>query len=624
MAQQKQEWGSRIGVILAVSGSAVGLGNFLRFPGQAAQNGGGAFMIPYFIALLLLGIPIGWAEWTMGKYGGRKGFHSAPAILGVWGRGAVARFFGSVGVLIPLVVYFYYVMIESWCLCYAWNYATGGIGIEGAQAVVDQVDRSSSFYAEITGSAFNGFLADGTLHQSVVFWVITFAINIFFVFRGLSKGIETFCRWAMPAMAVCAIVVLVRVLTLGTPDPSLPDQSVASGLNFMWNPDFDKLSDFKTWLAGAGQIFFSLSVGFGVIINYSSYMRRKDDVVLSGLTSSATNEFFEVGLGGMITLTASVIFLGVSATMANTGGTFSTGFTALPVVFSRMPVGNLFGAIWFFMLFLAAITSSLSMLQPTKAFFEEALGLTRKAATTLVAGLCFGGNFFVLWFSKGLTALDTLDFWVGTFMIFVVAGTQIICFGWIFGVDRGLAEAHRGAQIRIPRLFRFIIKYVSPTYLLVIFIGFCVYNVPGYVRTVLKGDPDAHQVALQADALEGAWGREAQAQVAENPWDVPPTVKALIRAPDQPVDVAGADRVGVLEWAATVPGWSGGAESPLAWTAVPKPPDTSAIYAWILILATIALLLVVTALGQRRWRAQGLDLDGEHPPEEDTPPAAAG
>lgn len=548
MSEQKQQWGSRIGVILAVSGSAVGLGNFLRFPGNAAQNGGGAFMVPYFIALLLLGIPIGWAEWTMGRYGGRKGFHSAPAIMGVWGKGSIARFMGAFGVLIPLVVYFYYVMIEAWCLTYAVNYFRGGIGVDSSAAVADQVTASQGFFAEITGSASNGFMggAEGGLHQSVVFWLITFAINIFFVYRGLSKGIETFCRWAMPAMAFCALVILVRVLTLGTPDPSLPEQNVAAGLNFMWNPDFEKLKDFQTWLAAAGQIFFSLSVGFGVIINYSSYMRKKDDVVLSGLTSSATNEFFEVALGGMITLTASVIFLGVAATAANTGGTFSTGFNALPVVFARMPFGNVFGGIWFFMLFLAAITSSLSMLQPAKAFFEEALGISTKAATTLVATLCLGGNLFVLWFSQNLTALDTLDFWIGTFMIFVVAGTQIICFGWVFGVDKGLAESHRGAQMRIPRVFRFIIKYVSPVYLIVIFVGFCYSNVPGYVRTVL-GDPE------------------------------------------------------------------NGVE-----------PDRSAIYAWLVILGAIALLMVTTAIGAKRWRAEGRDLDGREGAPDDEPAPALG
>src|SRR5688500_20144025 len=97
MSQDKQEWATRFGVILAVSGSAVGLGNFLRFPGQAAANGGGAFMIPYFCALLLVGIPVGWAEWTMGRYGGREGFHSAPAIMGGMGEGAIFRYLGGIG-----------------------------------------------------------------------------------------------------------------------------------------------------------------------------------------------------------------------------------------------------------------------------------------------------------------------------------------------------------------------------------------------------------------------------------------------------------------------------------------------------------------------------------------------
>ncbi len=536
-----QAWGSRIGVILAVSGSAVGLGNFLRFPGNAAENGGGAFLIPYFIAFLLLGIPIGWAEWTMGRYGGRKGFHSGPAIMGLWGHGAVARYMGSFSVLVPLVVYFYYVMIESWCLSYAWSYLTGGIGILQGQSVTEQVAASTLYFNETTGSNSNGLLAEGGLHRSVIFWGITFALNMFFLYRGLSRGIETFCRWAMPAMAVCALIVLVRVLTLGTPDPALPDQNVAAGLNFMWNPDFAALGDFQTWLAAAGQIFFSLSVGFGVIINYASYMKKNDDVVLSGLTASATNEFFEVALGGMITLTAAVVFLGLTATQANIGGTFSTGFSALPVVFARMPWGDFFGAVWFFMLFLAAITSSLSMLQPTKAFFGEALGLSHKGATLLVAGICLMGNFFVLYFSKGLAALDTLDFWVGTFMIFVVAGTQIICFGWVFGVDRGLEEAHRGAQIRIPHIFRFIIKYVSPAYLLVIFLGFCWYNLPPYIQSVFE------------DVTSGSTA-------------------------NRPV-----------------------------------------LYAWMVILGTIALLMTVTAIGARRWRAAGMDIDGRLPPIDQDP-----
>jgi len=536
-ASQKQEWGTRVGVILAVAGSAVGLGNFLRFPGNAAQNGGGAFMIPYFVALLLLGIPIGWAEWTMGRHGGRKGFHSAPAIMGVVGKGPITRYLGITGVVIPLVVYFYYVLGEAWCLCYAWNYFTGGIGIESG-AVTAQVDGSKQFFGEITGSGFDGFVADGTLHQSVVFWVITFAINIWFVYRGLSKGIEAFCRWAMPCMAVFAVIVLVRVLTLGTPDPAVPEQSVEAGLNFMWNPDFKALGNFQTWLAAAGQIFFSLSVGFGVIINYSSYCKRKDDMVLSGLTATATNEFFEVALGGMITLTAAVTFMGLTLTQANTGGTFSTCFFALPVVFAHMPGGNFFGGIWFFMLFLAAITSSLSMLQPAKAFFEEALGVGRTASTTIVAGITLLGNIFVLWFSKDLLAMDTIDFWVGTFLIFVMAGIQIIAFGWIFGIDRGWKEAHVGAQIRIPSIYKFIIKYVSPVFLLVVFIGFLFQNLPDKVD-------DAGLVVAQGWISKIAESHTMQLSLG-------------------------------------------------------------------LVLLVILFLVVVTAIGARRWQREGRDLNGEH------------
>jgi NSS family neurotransmitter:Na+ symporter len=160
MSQQKpQEWGSRLGVILAVAGSAVGLGNFLRFPGKVAENGGGAFMIPYFCALLFLGIPIGWAEWSMARYGGRKGFHSAPGVMGVIGKGSVARYFGVIGVLIPLGVYFYYVLIESWCLSYAFEYLTGGIGIDpSTTAVTAQVDASKAHFAEITGAPDNGVI----------------------------------------------------------------------------------------------------------------------------------------------------------------------------------------------------------------------------------------------------------------------------------------------------------------------------------------------------------------------------------------------------------------------------------------------------------------------------------
>jgi SNF family Na+-dependent transporter len=280
--------------------------------------------------------------------------------------------------------------------------------------------------------------------------------------------------------------VLIRVLTLGTPNPALPDQNVINGLGYMWNPNFSELGDAQTWLAAAGQIFFSLSVGFGVILNYASYMKKKDDVVLSGLTASATNELFEVGFGGLITLTAAFVFLGLAGTTAAVaGGTFGLGFNTLPVVFAQMGAfGPAIGAIWFFMLFLAAITSSISMYQPSLAFFEESLGWDRRRATSLLVGICLVGSFSVMYFSRGSIFLGTIDDWVGTFLIFVLAMVQIICFSWIFGMDRGWKEAHAGAHIRIPRIYKFIMKYVSPVYLLAVFAAFTVQNLPTWIRGV--------------------------------------------------------------------------------------------------------------------------------------------
>jgi neurotransmitter:Na+ symporter, NSS family len=490
-----ERWKSRVGVILAVAGSAVGLGNFLRFPGQAAANGGGAFMIPYFVALLLVGIPVAWAEWTMARYGGRRGFHSAPSIYGVIGRSRFARYFGGVGVLIPLAVSFYYTFVEAWCLGYFFHYATGGIGIDTAAPQAEQVEAASRFFNAFIGSENNGLLFGGS-YQTFIFWLLVFALNIWLVFRGLSRGIETFVRWAMPVMAIAAAIVLIRVLTLGTPDPTQPDQNVLNGLGYMWNPQFAALANPQTWLAAAGQIFFSLSIGFGLIINYASYLTKKDDVVLSSLTAVSTNEIFEVGFGGLITLTASFIFLGLTGTIAAVAtGSFGLGFNTLPVVFAQMgPFGNLIGAVWFLMLFLAAITSSLSMYQPCLAFFRESLGITRFKATVLLVAICGVGSFMTIWFSKGGIFLGTLDDWIGTFGVFVLAMFQIILFSWIFGTKKGEAESRIGAEMHIPRFYWPIIKWVSPLYLIIIFIAFCWSNLGTWIRNL--GQNPTAQLAL--------------------------------------------------------------------------------------------------------------------------------
>jgi SNF family Na+-dependent transporter len=473
-----EQWATRIGVILAVAGSAVGLGNFLRFPGQAAQNGGGAFMLPYFISLLLLGIPLCWAEWTMGRYGGAHRFNSAPGIYSVIWPNRLAKYFGALALLIPLVIYMYYVVIETWCLGYAWDYLAGNLQLGSDPAAYEK------HFDEFIGKHADGFIYEGGNNTLITLIVFVFILNFACIYRGVAKGIEDFCKVAMPLMAICALCVLVRVLTLGT-------DKVIAGLGSMWNPSSEYLMKPGTWLAAAGQIFFSLSVGFGIIVNYASYVRRDDDVALSGLTASSVNEFFEVCLGGLITLPAAFIFLGAAATQY---GTFGLGFNALPNVFAEMPGGRIFGFLWFLMLFLAAITSSISMLQPVIAFLEEGLGLRRHASATLLGLITAFGTAFVVYFSKGMAALDTFDFWVGTMFIVVLALVQSILYGWVFGIARGEEELHRGAHIRVPRFVQWILKFVTPLFLLLIFVGVCYKDGPGYVKTLSQGGVPLYSV----------------------------------------------------------------------------------------------------------------------------------
>jgi SNF family Na+-dependent transporter len=483
----REGWGTRLGVILAVAGSAVGLGNFLRFPGLAAKYGGGVFLIPYFISMLVIGIPICWCEWTIGRWGGVRGYNSAPGIFHVVWPVRGSAFVGVLALIIPVTIYMYYVYIEAWCMAYAWYYVTGDLSLGRDPAPY------AAFFERFVGANEDGLITTGGLQPAVLFLALAFGVNFFLIYRGLSRGIETFCKYAMPALILTAFVILLRVLTLGTPDPTRPEQNVLNGLGFMWNPKvppgetiWTVLANPEIWLQASGQIFFSLSVGFGVILTYASYLRRRDDVVLSGLTAASTNEFCEVVLGGLITIPAAFIFLGSDPIQKVAGSTLGLGFYTLPVIFEYLPVGRLFGFLWFLLLSLAAITSSLSMLQPAIAFIEEGLGVGRRASVTLLGFVTACGSLLVVYFSKDLMALDIMDFWVGQVMIFLLATITVIVFGWVIGVDRGLAEAHQGAALRIPRFFGFVIRWVCPLYLLTIFALFLRENVGAYAAKVLE------------------------------------------------------------------------------------------------------------------------------------------
>jgi SNF family Na+-dependent transporter len=303
-----------------------------------------------------------------------------------------------------------------------------------------------------------------------LFMLVTFSVNFWILYRGISKGIEKLALVAMPLLFLFGIVLAVRVLTLGSPDPSQPENSVLNGIAFIWNPDFGSLGNPKVWLAAAGQIFFTLSVGMGTIHAYASYLKSKDDIVLSGLTTSSTNEFAEVILGGSIAIPAAVAFFGVTmTTQIAQGGAFDLGFVSMPLIFQQIPLGEFFGFIWFLLLFFAGITSSVAMGQPVIAFMEDEFKMSRRRATATLAIVVLISVQFVVFFLK-FGFLDEMDYWAGTFGLAFFALMETVVFMWIFGSRKAWDEMNDGGDIKIPSVFYFIMKYITPLVLLFIMV----------------------------------------------------------------------------------------------------------------------------------------------------------
>ncbi len=457
----RDSWAGRLGIIMAVAGSAIGLGNFLRFPAKAASNGGGAFMIPYLVALLLLGLPLMWIEWTLGRYGGGFEHGTAPGIFhSVRRKNRFIKYFGVIGIFGPLVIFVYYAYITSWTLAYSFFSLTGPL-----TSIVDQ-QTMQSFLHGFQGLESNRFF--GSIWPAYIFFVVTFLVNMLIVYHGIKGGIEKICRIAVPVLFVCGLVLMIRVVTLGVPNPAQPSWNIANGFGFLWNPDFAALKSGKIWIEAAGQIFFTLSVGIGVILTYASYLSKADDVTLSGLTATSMNEVAEVILGGSIIIPAAFVFFGpVDIKSIATSGVFNLGFVTMPLILNQLPLPALFGFIWFFLLFLAAITSLISLSLPAVAFMEDEFDISRKKAVWIFGAIGFILCHFPIFMLRH-GVLDELDFWGGTFFLVLFATIEVILFAWVFGIDKAWDEMHRGADLRVPKIYKFIIKYVTPLFLLII------------------------------------------------------------------------------------------------------------------------------------------------------------
>jgi neurotransmitter:Na+ symporter, NSS family len=468
----KESWGSRVGLILAMAGNAVGLGNFLRFPVQAIQNGGGAFILPYLVCFLLMGLPLLYVEWAMGRFGGKSNNHSTPFILDSMDKGRLWKYIGVFGIFTNVAVAAYYCYLESWTLSYVWH------SISGTFQGQSQFEIADFFKSYVSLKS----------PEPIIFWLICLLFNTWILSKGLKGGVEKTAKIGMPLLILFGIILAIKGFTLEEGVNGAINNGTV-GLNYLWTPDFGSIWNFKVWLAAAGQIFFTLSLGMGSIHCYASYINEKDDIALNSQSAGWMNEFVEVVLGSSILIPIAIGYLGIDnvVEMTKTGG-LGLGFKTLPYLFQQWgPVLSvLAGVMWFGLLFFAGVTSSLAMGTPWIGFLEDEFGWKRKNAAWSFGLIVFAlGLPTVLFFNQGV--FDEYDYWAGTVSLVIFALIEIILFSWVFGINKGWNEINLSADIKVPIAYKFIIKYITPLILLVVFIG----SLPSIWSTINHTDAKA-------------------------------------------------------------------------------------------------------------------------------------
>ncbi|WHH57897.1 sodium-dependent transporter [Petroclostridium sp. X23] len=460
MSNERGSWGSKIGLILAMAGNAVGLGNFWRFPYMAASNGGGAFLIPYFVALILVGVPLMFVEWNLGRFGGRRGHGTLGAMVYIQAReginpraaAVIGALCGMLAFSVTVLVNSYYNHIVGWALGYSFLSATG----KYMSSSVDTVNLFVNFI--------------GTPALSFTFWIIALVLLGIAVMRGVEKGIEAWARIMMPVLYILGFVLIIRALTLGAPNAAHPDWTPIAGLNYLWQPDFDKIS-FNTLLSACGQVFFTLSLGMGIICNYASYLKSNDDIVLSGISTVSLNEFAEVILGGTIVIPIAYAFGGAEGLGQGVG----LSFMALPNIFRSMGGGQIFGTIWFLILFFAGFTSAIAMYNYLVALLEEDLSVARKYGAWIIFGLYILVGLPVglepVFYPGNTFYLDELDAWVGTYLLVVLGFIEISVAGWLMR-NKAFEEINKGSYWKIPKwFFNLFIQFLTPIFLIIVLIS---------------------------------------------------------------------------------------------------------------------------------------------------------
>ncbi|ARQ70867.1 sodium-dependent transporter [Streptomyces marincola] len=439
----REQWGTRAGFLMAAIGSAIGLGNIWRFPAVTYENGGGAFMLPYLLALLTAGIPLLILEYTLG----RKYRSSPPGATRLLARPAEA--IGWWQVAICFVVATYYAAILAWAVRYVGFSFNQSWGEDPEGFLMGEFLKVSDSPGEI--STF----VPGVAWPLIAVWLVVLVILIL----GIKRGIERANRIFIPLLVGFFLVLVVRALTLDGAD---------LGLDALFSPDWGALGDGGVWVAAYGQIFFSLSVGFGIMITYASYLHRKSDLTGSALVAGFANSSFEILAG--VAVFATLGFMAAEAGVG-VGDVTSSGvglaFVAFPQIISEMPMGAFFGVLFFGSLVLAGLTSLLSIVQVVIAAVEDRTGLRRVPAVLAVGGAIAVVSTILFSSDSGLHFLDVADHFINQYGIVLAGLATVITVSWVLRRLPALQEnADATSAIGLGVWWRICLGFITPIVLI--------------------------------------------------------------------------------------------------------------------------------------------------------------
>ena len=440
---KRDGFGSKLGIIAAAAGSAIGLGNIYRFPCELGNNGGAAFLLVYLIVVVFLGIPVMLSELVIG----RRGQSNAVGAFKKLAPKSAWPIVGYMGVLCGFIIFAFYSTISGWTLEY----------------IVKSV--SNSFQGKDLAAMEQDFSNFHDMGWRNVMWQAIFIfLTGFVVFKGVQNGIERYAKILMPVLLVILVILGVRSATL----PGAKD-----GLVFLFKPDFSKITG-KVLISALGQGFFSLSLGMGALITYGSYI-KKDDNLTSTAFSVVLSDTLIALLAGIVIFPAAFSF-GINP-QAGMGLVFNT----IPMIFNQMMGGYWFCIIFFVLLAIAALTSTISLLEVVVAYLSEELHIKRQWATVLacVATMLIGSFASLSLKSNtslafgGRTVFDWMDF-ISSNILLPLGGVLIVLFvGWRLGKSHFFDEVTNSGKLKSPlkRIILFIIRYLAPLSIIVIFIS---------------------------------------------------------------------------------------------------------------------------------------------------------